>query len=119
RVDLMLDHVGEKALCEILRIFHGVPAAPHETVKRRPIGLAKLRERILRNLRFGLAFPSRDNHAPVSRRKEIASVMPVPCRDLHVSHVYQNRRRQASPQKKLRSRAARPPESVCTRETEV
>jgi hypothetical protein len=54
RVDLMLDQVGEKALCEILRIFHGVPAAAHETVKRRPIGLAKLRERILRNLRFGL-----------------------------------------------------------------
>src|ERR1700742_2618051 len=73
-----------KALCEILRIFHCVPAAD-ETAKRRPIGLAKLRQRILRNLRFGLAFPSRDNHAPVRRRKEIASAMPVPCRGLHVS----------------------------------
>jgi hypothetical protein len=116
-VDFMFEQVSEKALCEILRIFHGVSAAAHETVKRRPINLAKLRERSLRNLRFGLAFPSRDNHAPVRRRKEIASAIPVPCLGLHVSPLYQNRRRQASPRKKLRFRAARAPESVCTRES--
>src|SRR4029078_12787116 len=96
----MLDQVGEKALCEILRIFHGVPAAAHETVKRRPIGLAKLRERILRNLRFGVSSPSRNTHAPVRRRKEIASAMPVPCRGFHVSHLYQNHRR-SKPAKKV------------------
>ena len=42
-VDFVLDQVGEKALREILRIVHGVSAAAHETVKRRPIVLAKLR----------------------------------------------------------------------------
>ena len=73
----MLDQVGEKALCEIMRIFHGVPAAAHETIKRRPIGLAKLRERSLRNIRFGPAFPSRDNHASARPRKEVASALPV------------------------------------------
>src|SRR6478735_7168393 len=107
RVDLMLDQVSEKALREILCVMHTVPAAAHETVKRPPIGLAKLRERSLRNLRFGLAFPSRDNHAPVRRRKEIAPALPVPCRGLHVSRLYHKRRRQASPRKKLRFRAAR------------
>jgi hypothetical protein len=39
-VNFMFEQVSEKALCEILRIFHGVPVAAHETVKRRPIGLA-------------------------------------------------------------------------------
>jgi hypothetical protein len=53
----------------------------------------------------------------VRRRKEIASAMPVHCRGLHVSHLYQNHRRQASPRKKLRFRVARAPESVCTRES--
>jgi hypothetical protein len=53
----------------------------------------------------------------VRRRKEIASALPVPCRGLHVSRLYHNRRRQASPRKKLRFRAARAPESVCTRES--
>src|SRR5260370_37779569 len=113
----MLDQVGQKALCEILRILHGVPAAAHGTVKRRPIGLARLRERSLRNLRFGLAFPSRDNHAPVRRRKGIASALPVPCRGLHVSRLYHNRRIQASPRNKLLLRAARAPESDSTRES--
>src|SRR5260370_22954512 len=86
----MLDQVGEKALCEILRIFHGVPAAAHETVKRRPIGLAKLRERSPRNLRFGLAFRSRDNHAPVRRRKQIAPTAPFLPSGIHVNGFLQN-----------------------------
>src|SRR4029078_7006579 len=102
RVDLMLDQVSEKALCEILPIFHGVPAA-HETAKRRPIRLAKLRERILCNLRFGLAFARRDNTAHVRQRKEIASAMPVPCRGLHVSDLYQNQRRQVAHEKSYAS----------------
>jgi len=73
-----------------LRIFHGVPAAAHETVKRRPIGLAKLRQRSLRNLRFGLAFPSRDNDAPVRRRKEIAPTAPFLPAGIHVNGLYQD-----------------------------
>jgi hypothetical protein len=39
----VLQQVREKALREILRIVHGISAATYETVKRRPIGLAKLR----------------------------------------------------------------------------
>src|SRR6266853_3332294 len=92
----MFDQVGEKALREILRIMHGVPAAAHETVTRRPIGLAKLRERGPRNLRVGLASSCRENRAPVGRRKQIALAMLVPCRGSHVSDFYQDRRRKAS-----------------------
>jgi hypothetical protein len=42
-VNFMFQQIGEKALREILRIVHSVPATAHETVKRRPIYLAKLR----------------------------------------------------------------------------
>src|SRR6266436_6816629 len=98
-VDLVLEEVSEKALRQILRIVHRVSAAAHKTVKRRPIGLAKLRERGLRKLRFGLASPRRQNNAPVSRRKQIALTTPVPCQRLHVSGFYQDRRRKASRKK--------------------
>src|SRR5439155_2982603 len=112
-VDFTFDKVGEKALREVLRIMHGVAAAAHETVKRRPISLAKLRERGMRNLRCGLASPSRDNHAPVGRRKQIALATPVPCQRLHVSSFYQDRRKKASPRNFLRFRAARASGSLC------
>ena len=87
----MFDQVSEKALREVLRVMHGVAAAAHETVKRRPIGLAKLRERDLRNLRFGLTSPRGDNHAPMGRAKQIALPTPVPCQGLHVNGLYQDR----------------------------
>ena len=76
-VDFVFDQVGEKALREILRIVHAVSAATHETVQRRPVSLAKLRKRGLRNRRFCLASPRRENRAPVRRRKHIALVNPV------------------------------------------
>src|SRR5436189_4505108 len=95
----MFDQVSEKALRQVLRIVHGIAAAAHETVKRRPIGLAKLCKRGLRNLRVGLASPSRENHAPVGRRKQIALTVPVPCQGFHVSGLYQDRRRKASREK--------------------
>jgi len=41
-VYLVFDQVREKALRQILRIMHGVTAAAHETIKRRPVRLAKL-----------------------------------------------------------------------------
>src|SRR4026207_1063260 len=40
-VYFVFDQVREKALRQILRIMHGVTAAAHETVKRRPIYLTK------------------------------------------------------------------------------
>ena len=95
----MFDQVSEKALREILRIVHGVSAAAHETVKRRPIGLAKLRQRGVRNLRFGLASSRRENHAPVGRRKQIALATPVPCQRLHLSILYQEPEKKASREK--------------------
>ena len=58
-VDFVFDQIRKKTLGKVLRIMDGVPAAAHETVKRRPIGLAKLRERGLRNLRGGLVPSSR------------------------------------------------------------
>src|SRR5437773_11035220 len=102
-VNFMFDEVSEKALREILRIVHAVAAAAHKTVKRRPISLAKLGERGLRNLRFGLGFPRREDHAPMGRRKQITASMPVPCQRLHVSSLYQDRRRNASRKKNQNS----------------
>ena len=99
-IGFVFDLVGEKALREILRIMHRVPAAAHEIVKRRPIGLAKLPKRGLRDLRFGLTAPRRENHAPVGGRKQIALAMPVPSQGFHINGLYRNRRRKASPQKK-------------------
>src|SRR5215471_9710212 len=93
--------------------MHSIPAAAHEAVKRRPIGLAKIRQRGLSNLRVGLTSPCRENHAPVGRRKQVALATPVTCQGLHVNSLYQDRRRKASPEKNLNFRAARAPESVC------
>jgi hypothetical protein len=81
----MFQQVSEKALREILRIVHSVPAAAHESVKRSPIGLAKLRQRGPRNLRFGLAPPRRENHAPMRQRKQIALTVLVPLAGIHVN----------------------------------
>jgi hypothetical protein len=62
--------------------------------------LAKLSERGLRNLRIDLASPSSDHHAPVGFRKEIAPAIPGSCKNLHISGLYQDRRRKASREKK-------------------
>ena len=83
-IDFVFDKVSEKALREILRVFHAVSAAAHESVKRRPVSLAKLRERGLRGLRIGLTSSRRDNYAPVGRRKHIAVATPIPCQRLHL-----------------------------------
>jgi hypothetical protein len=100
-VNLMLDQVSKKILREILRVFHAVAATANKTVKRCPIGLAKLRERGLRNLGFGLTSPRRENHAPVGRRKQIAQATSVPSQRLHLSSLYQERKKKASRKKNL------------------
>src|SRR6476646_8679535 len=64
-IDFVLDQMGKKALREILGIMHGVSTAAHETVKRCPIVLAKLRNRSLRHLRLTQASSRRQNYAPV------------------------------------------------------
>ena|SRR5436190_2147850 len=88
-----------KALRKILRVVYAIAAAADETVERCPIGLAKFRERGMCDLRFGLALPRREYHAPMGRRKEITAGMPVPGQDFHVSGLYQDHRKKASRQK--------------------
>ena len=73
--------------------MHGVTAGAHETVKRRPIGLAKLRERGLRNLRVGLAFSGRENHAPMGRRKGVALTVDGLSQSFHVTGVSESRKK--------------------------
>jgi len=97
----MFQYVSEKALREILRIMHSVPAAAYETVKRPPIDLAKLRQRGPRGLRFGLAAPGCEHHAPVGRRKQIALAVLVPHTGIHANRFYQDHRRKASHKKNL------------------
>jgi hypothetical protein len=63
--------------------------------------LAKLRERGVRKLRFGLTSPRRENHTPVGRRKQIALATPIPDQRLHLSSLYQERKKKASRKKNL------------------
>src|SRR5438552_4237132 len=100
RVDLVFDQISEKALREVLRIVHRIPAAAHESVKRRPVGLAKLSERGLSDLRFGLAFSGRENHAPMGRSEGIALHLSGPWQSFHVSGVTDSRERD-KPREKL------------------
>ena len=86
-VDLVFNQIREKTLGKVLRIVDGVPAAAHETVKRRPVSFAKLRERGLRNFRGGLVPSSRENHAPMRRSERIALVTGGPRQSFHVSGV--------------------------------
>ena len=65
RVDFALNQIRKKALCKILRVIHGVAAAAHEIVKRRPISLTKLCKRGARKLGFGLTSSRCEHHAPV------------------------------------------------------
>jgi len=93
RVDLMFDQVSEKALREVLRIVHGIPAAAHETIKGRPISLAKLSERGSRNLRVSLTSSRCKNHAPMSRSERVARAMDGLGQSFHVTRVSELRKK--------------------------
>jgi hypothetical protein len=69
----------------------GIPTAAHESVKRRPIGLAKLSERGLSDLRVGLAFSGRENHAPMGRSEGVALTMDGLSQSFHVTGVSESR----------------------------
>jgi hypothetical protein len=64
-----------------------IPAAAHETVKRRPISLAKLSERGSGKLRVNLASSGGDNHAPMGRSEWIALAMDSLGQSFHVRGV--------------------------------
>src|SRR5438132_13921070 len=69
RVDLVLNQISEKALRQVLRIVHGIAAPAHESVERRPIGLATLSQSRPRDFWSSLASAGGDNHAPMPRRQ--------------------------------------------------
>jgi len=86
----MFEHVSEETLRKILRVVHRVPATAYETVKRRPIDLAKLRKRRTGYLRFGLASACREDHAPVGRGKDIIATLAI-CRGrIEVNALFQD-----------------------------
>ena len=89
----MFEHVGEETLREILCVVYGVPATAYETVKWRPIDLAKLRKGRTGYLRFGLASPCREDHAPVGRRKDIAATLPICRLSIQINGLFQDWRR--------------------------
>ena len=89
----MFEHVSEETLREILCVVYSVSATAYETVKWRPIDLAKLRKGRTGYLRSGLAFPRREHHAQVGRRKHIAATLPV-CRvSIQINGFFQDWRR--------------------------
>ena len=86
----MFEHVSEETLRKILCVVYGVPATAYETVKWRPIDLAKLRKGRTGYLRFGLASPCREDNAPMGRRKDIAATM-LTCRvSIQVNGLFQD-----------------------------
>jgi len=99
-IDFVFDQISEKALREILRIIDAIATASYETVKRCPIGLAKLRERRFRNHRLGLASPSRKNRTPMRRRKQIRTLaIPALYQRPHICALYQAHIKKASGKK--------------------
>jgi len=89
----MFEHVSEETLRKILCVVYGVPATAYETVKWRPIDLAKLRKGRTGYLRFGLASPCREDNAPVGRRKDIAATLAI-CRvSIQINGLFQDWRR--------------------------
>ena len=89
----MFQHVSEETLRKILRVVHRVPATAYETVKWRPIDLAKLRKRRTGYVGFGLASACRVDHAPVGRRKDLTSTLAI-CRvSIEVNALFQDQRR--------------------------
>lgn len=64
-VDFFAENMAEKTLDQVLRIRRGIAATPNETVKRRPIVAAELRDGGLRLDAFGdLVILTRSDHAP-------------------------------------------------------
>ena len=96
RVDLVFNQISKKTLGKVLGIVHGVPAAAYESIKWRPIGLAKLSERGTGKLRVSLASSSRENHAPMSRSELIALAMDGPRQRLHLNVLGFHEKRHAA-----------------------
>jgi hypothetical protein len=65
----------------------GVPAAAHESIKGRPIGLAKLLERGAGEFRFGLAPSGRQDHAPMGRSERLALAVNGSRQKLHSTRL--------------------------------
>ena len=68
-----------------------VAAAAHESIKRRPIGLAKLSERGLSDLRLGLAFSGREYHAPMGWSEGVAPTVHGLSQSFHATGVSESR----------------------------
>ncbi|PZR73289.1 MAG: hypothetical protein DLM73_11015 [Chthoniobacterales bacterium] len=71
RIDFSVDQENEKTLRQVLRVVHGIPPAPHEAIKWRPIDLAKLGQGRASGFRRVLTFRSGGNHAPMGRSEWI------------------------------------------------
>src|SRR6266404_1802158 len=118
RVDFLFNQVSEKALRQVLRIVHGIAAAAHESVKRRPIGLAKLSERGSANLRVSLASSGGENHAPMGWGKGAALTVDGLSQSFHVTRVSESREKN-KPRENYRFRAAPPAQSLCKGRTVI
>jgi hypothetical protein len=105
RKGFVFDQVAEKTLRQILCVMHRVAAAAHKTVKRRPIGLAKLCERSMRNFRSGMALPGRENKAPMGRSEGIALATVCAGQNFHSIGITKRNER-GKTREKLRFRAA-------------
>ena len=78
--------MGEESLCEILCIRRRITPMAEESVKRRPVGFTKIRERLLRRFRrLGLA---RSQHkGPVRRLKRSTTLLQGSRNRFHNSSV--------------------------------
>jgi hypothetical protein len=99
RMDFVLDQMPKKTLRQVLGIVHGIAAIADIRVERRPVGLAKLGQRSVRDLRLCLSFARRDDHAPVSGREGISLAENGFRRILHAA-ILTTRREKAKPREK-------------------
>src|SRR5262249_26305079 len=87
-IRLTLQQVNEETLNDVLCISRAIPASPRESVKRRPVVTAKLRQRGI--CRFIFA-GTRCDHAPVSSCKCGAAVLDCPRNPFHKERIPKNR----------------------------
>ena len=90
-VDFVFNEVSEKALREVLRIMRRVAPAADESIKRRPINLAKLTEGSAGDVGARLTFPGREDHAPLGGSERITRPTDGSRKKIHAVGVTKTR----------------------------
>lgn len=89
---ILFEQVNEEGLRQVLRVRGGVAAASQERVQRRPVGLAKIRQRGLRG-DGRLALHGEQDHAPMRRLEGGSALLQCAWNSFHRIRITKRRRR--------------------------